>query len=66
MKIGLSPKTVERAGASDARFSSGRGIPTIEMGLKGYKFHDHNEYVDLTSLDDMGDWVKAIVEEFCR
>ena len=50
-EMGLSHYPIEMGGATDSRWFSARGIPSIEFGPLGGNVHGSNEYVELSSLE---------------
>ena len=62
-EIGVEPRIVEGAGASDSRFYSPLGIECIDFGLVGGNMHGPNEYVEEESIEKAVKFYTRIVEE---
>ncbi len=60
-KLGLEPKVVERAGASDSRYFSPLGVEAIDFGPVGGNAHGPDEYVEIWSLDPLAKFYKELV-----
>jgi succinyl-diaminopimelate desuccinylase len=65
-EIGVKPRIVEGAGASDSRFYSPLGIECIDFGLVGGNMHGPNEYVEEESIEKAVKFYTRIVEEILR
>ena len=50
-EMGLSDYPIEMGGATDSRWFSAKGVPSIEFGPLGGNVHGANEYVELSSLE---------------
>lgn len=50
-KMNLTPEPIEMGGATDSRWFSFLGIPTLEFGPLGGNVHGSNEFVEISSLE---------------
>ncbi|MFA5577266.1 MAG: M20/M25/M40 family metallo-hydrolase [Tissierellaceae bacterium] len=51
-------------GSSDGRFFASKGIPVIEYGPKGDNWHGSEEYVEIESIFDLEEILKAFIRRF--
>lgn len=51
-------------GSSDGRFFASKGIPVIEYGPKGKSWHGKEEYVDIESIFELEEIIKAFIRGF--
>lgn len=65
-ELGVKPRVVEAAGASDSRFYSPLGIECIDFGLVGGNLHGPNEYVEVKSLEKAVKFYTRMVEEILK
>ena len=64
-EMNLSTKPIEMGGATDSRWFSHLGIPTIEFGPLGGNVHGSNEYVEISSLEIVSKFYQKLVKELC-
>ncbi|MEM2794192.1 MAG: M20/M25/M40 family metallo-hydrolase, partial [Candidatus Methanomethylicia archaeon] len=62
-ELGIEPRIIEGAGASDSRFYSPLGIECIDFGLIGGNMHGPNEYIEAKSLEKAVKFYTRIIEE---
>ena len=61
-QLGLNPDPVEGAGASDSRYFSPYGVPSIDYGPLGGNVHGPDEYVYLSHLELSTEFYKRLME----
>ncbi|MHA1667641.1 MAG: M20/M25/M40 family metallo-hydrolase [Candidatus Heimdallarchaeaceae archaeon] len=62
-RLSLASVPIEMGGATDSRFFSHLGVPTIEFGPLGGNVHGANEFVELSSLIKVKDFYLELVKE---
>ena len=61
--LGIEPRVVEKAGASDSRYFSPLGVEAIDFGPVGGGAHGPDEYVEIWSLDLLTRFYKKLATE---
>ncbi|MBY8999735.1 MAG: M20/M25/M40 family metallo-hydrolase [Candidatus Heimdallarchaeota archaeon] len=64
--MNLSPEPIEMGGATDSRWFSYLGIPTIEFGPLGGNVHGSNEYVEISSLERVSKFYQKLYIELTK
>jgi len=63
--LGIEASSISTGGCSDGNFTSACGKPTIDgMGLVGANSHREDEYVELSSINNMVSLVSRVVKSF--
>ena len=65
-EMNLSPEPIEMGGATDSRWFSYLGIPTIEFGPLGGNVHGSNEYIEIASLETARNFYQKLYLELAK
>lgn len=60
--VEVEVELIKRPDASDARFATASGIPSVTFGPRGMNLHGENEYADLSSIEDYYNIIKNFIE----